>query len=147
MTKQDYYKFSDGKRVEVEHIPENIDANNITEMLIRVNIPNSELSFYEGHGDPVWCLASEKTMGKWRSDTSEGIFFVKTQTSSTYYPDLRPGTVIPIELRKDKRPVALYSELQSKYGHPKYKDTISNLENLKKRRDVNARGFIKEDIL
>lgn len=106
------YKFADGRTVEVADIKE---ATEIKDMF-KVNLPSTYENYINGNGEGVWACGDEKTKLAYDNDVSGGIYFVMILNDSGYYPDLTNKTIIPVEMRGEKRPTAIFDELKAKYG-------------------------------
>lgn len=116
------YKYQNGNEVALPDItvPEEL------EKCFKVNLPSNGEDFENGNGEGVWACATEETFQAW-DNNEEGIHFVKILNDSMYYPNLSCDTVIPVELRKDARPVALLEELHHHYGDSKRDEVIQFL--------------------
>ena len=74
--------------------------------MFRVNLPSTEKSYRNGNGEGVWCYGNEETYNALvENNVSEGIYYVKIQNDSVYFPELVCDTCIPVEARGEKRPV------------------------------------------
>lgn len=86
------------------------------EMLFKVNLPSNAESYESGNGEGVWACGNKETFEAWEKDIDSGVYFVKMLNYSVYYPKLEYGTIVAIEMRGKKRPVAIHDELVAKYG-------------------------------
>lgn len=106
------YKFENG---EIMNIP-TIERPEDNRKLFKVNLPQTFDDYLSGNGEGMWACCSEKDQAKIDEDVAEGIIFVKLLNDSIYYPELEYGTIIPVELRGECRPVAIWDELDAKYS-------------------------------
>lgn len=105
------YKFKNGMIAEFDDIEE----TNSEHKMFKVNLPETQENYISGNGEGVWACGNSKTLNAWRKNKNKGIYFAMVLNDSVYYPKLKCGMIIPIEMRGDKRPVALYEELLNNY--------------------------------
>lgn len=85
--------------------------------LIKINIPGSFNNYINGAGECVDALASEKGFELYNNEDSFGERFeVQILQDSLYYDGLKNGEKIVVETRRAFRPVAVYSNLEEKFG-------------------------------
>lgn len=111
MTDNIIYQFSNGVCAEVQDFPK-VDSS----YYFKVNLPNSQDSYESGNGEGVWAYTDAESYEKWKNDEQDAIIYVKILNDSVYYNGLEYGDLVPVELRGEYRPVAIYEELISKYG-------------------------------
>lgn len=104
------YKYTTNKVVEIK----NFKKPN-QEFFFEVNLPACEKSFHKGFGERVWAYTDLSSYNKIKNNHNGEIIYVKLLSDSFYYKDLKHETLIPIELRGEYRPVAIYEELSAKY--------------------------------
>ena len=110
------YTFADGKVVDYEEIPI-FDVNTDDGHLFKINLSDNNEDYLNGNGEGVWAIGNRDTMKAHKdNELGNNIYFVRILNDSVYYPGLMCDTVVPIKFRGDKRPVALMSELQYRYG-------------------------------
>jgi len=117
------YKFNNGKIVEVK----DFDIETDMEKMFKVNLPDSLNSYVNGNGEGVWACGDKDTLNACQNDEESGIYFVKILNDSTYYPPLNCYTLIPVEMRGEKRPTAIFRELQEKYGESHREEVIERV--------------------
>lgn len=109
------YNFKDGVSVKIKDFEKPCE-----DFYFKINLPDSESSYEDGNGEGVWCYTDAESYKKWEDDCYHIKIFVRILNDSFYYTGLNYGTLIPVELRGEKRPVALYDELIDKYGSCKW---------------------------
>lgn len=82
-----------------------MDTSKMTEY-IKVNFPLTESDFNSGNGEGMWVLVDPETKKAHDEDAAGGTYFGVLDNDSVYYPGLDHGTVVPFEMRGEKRPVA-----------------------------------------
>lgn len=82
----------------------------------KVNLPDSEKSYLSGNGEGVWVICDDETRKAYNQDEEGTTYKVTLDNDSTYYPKLRWGTEIPIEMRGVNRPIVPYQWLIDNYG-------------------------------
>lgn len=105
------YVFKNGDIVKIKDFKEPC-----REFFFKVNLPDTEVSYINGNGEGVWCYTDATSYRKWQDDYDHLIIFVKILNDSFYYTGLNYGTLVAVELRGKRRPVALYHELEDKFG-------------------------------
>lgn len=83
---------------------------------IKCNIPGSAEDYTEGYGEGCFVLVDQETLEAYENDTTGGRFEAVLDNLPAIYDGLEPGTVITIEMRGEKRPVAVYDELIERYA-------------------------------
>lgn len=122
MDKKIKYVFNNGEVVLIEDFKIPSD-----EYFFKVNLPSSKENYVSGNGEGVWACTDLISYKKYQEDKNEGIIYVKILNDSVYYNGLNCEDLIPVELRGEKRPVAIYEELLSKYGESNRKNLINNI--------------------
>ena len=75
---------------------------------IKVNLPKNENDYISGTGEGVFVKVKEYVK-KAYDDDEIGIYYSGIlDNDSVYYPELKRGTLIPIEMRGKNRPVCYY---------------------------------------
>ena len=82
---------------------------------IKVNIPESKESFFDGCGEGVWILVDPETKRAYDADATEGVYQGTLDNYCLYWNGLMPGETIPFEMRGERRPVVLFDWLNSNY--------------------------------
>ncbi len=87
---------------------------------IKVNLPATEQMYKEGWGEGCFFMVDDETKAAYdRDEQPTGKQYMGTlDNDSLYYPTLKHGERLPIEMRGDKRPVVPYSYLLQHYGKP-----------------------------
>ena len=73
---------------------------------IKVNFPLTEEDYISGNGEGMWVLVDHDTKKAHDEDAVGGRYYGILDNDSLYYPGLESGTVFPVELRGQYRPVA-----------------------------------------
>jgi len=106
-----WYEFENGNKVAVKDF-----TKPNSECFFKVNLPNTVANYEAGSGEGVWAYTDEESYKKWLKDEKDSIVYVKILNNSMYYKGLEYGDLIPVELRGEYRPVAIYDELIAKYS-------------------------------
>ena len=83
---------------------------------IKVNLPHDEDSYRDGCGEGCWAIASEEVKQLYDQDAAGSGYTVTLDNNSVYYPGLKAGTDVPIELRGPNRAVVPLEWLIEHYG-------------------------------
>ena len=110
------YQFANGDCVKVQDFPR-VDSD----YYFKVNLPANQDNYESGNGEGVWAYTDAESYEKWKNDEQDAIIYVKILNDSIYYNGLRYGDLVPVELRGEYRPVAIYEELVNKYGPSSWK--------------------------
>lgn len=90
-----------------------------TEMseLVKVNLPDSQESYEHGNGEGCFArlIGAEACEAYW-ADAESGDYQALLDNDSWYYPGLKHGTTVPVEMRGRNRPVVPLKWLQDNYG-------------------------------
>lgn len=78
---------------------------------IKVNMPETFEDYISGNGEGVWALVDAACKKAHDSDSSEGTYIGIICNNSIYYPRMRYGMAVVIEMRGSNRPVVPYSFL------------------------------------
>ena len=78
---------------------------------IKVNLPSSHESYIDGIGEGVWVLVEEDVKKAYDTDENNVSYECILDNDSLYYPGLKHGVKMPIEMRGENRPVVPYSWL------------------------------------
>lgn len=121
------YNFENGCAMLVKDneivVPQDIDK------MFKVNLPATKDEYETGNGEGVWACATASDTEKVFSDCEYEIIFVKILNDSLYYPGLKCYDIIPVELRGECRPVAMFNELQYHYNKDGDENTTKNNKN------------------
>ena len=79
---------------------------------IKANLPLNEQAYRDGTGEGVWFIVNDKTKAAHDADASGARYYGILMHNSVYYPEFKPGELLPLEMRGDKRPVVPYEALQ-----------------------------------
>lgn len=87
---------------------------------IKVNLPATEQGYKNGEGEGCFFLVDDETKAAYdRNEQPTGMQYMGTiDNDSLYYPTLKHGDRLPIELRGEQRPVVPYDYLLQRYGKP-----------------------------
>jgi hypothetical protein len=116
----EFYAFESGEKQEVPAFKTPSDIN----LMFKLNLPSSRENFESGNGEGVWACTDNPTLERLNKDGTGGIYFARVLNDSVYYPTLKCDTIVAMEMRGDKRPVALYDELIEKFGKSKRDEVI-----------------------
>ena len=105
------YEFLNGEKVEVKDF-----SKPASDYYFKVNLPDTLDSYKSGNGEGVWAYTDFESYEKWKNDEKDSIIYVRILNDSIYYNGLEYGDLVPVELRGEYRPVAMYEELIGKYG-------------------------------
>ena len=83
---------------------------------IKVNLPESEEDYLIGTGEGCWAIADKAAKRAYDEDADSGEYSVTLDNDSICWEGLIHGTVVPIEMRGDKRPVVPYNWLFARFG-------------------------------
>jgi len=78
----------------------------------KLNLPNDETSYISGNGEGVWAVVDDKELKEKISNDKVDVFEAYIANDSVYYPGLVCGSKVQAEVRKGRRPVAVFSDLQ-----------------------------------
>lgn len=87
---------------------------------IKVNLPRDEASYLDGCGEGCWAIATEEVKQLYDQDATGSGYTVILDNDSIYYPELKSGTEIPIELRGPNRAVVPLKWLVEHYGEAEW---------------------------
>lgn len=93
------------------------EKSNGTLSWIKVNLPASEDAYILGNGEGVFALAEPDAKHAYDTDEENTVYTVTLDNDSCYYPKLKHGALIPIEMRGKNRPVVPYEWLAENYGN------------------------------
>lgn len=82
---------------------------------IKINLPANEEAYQSGNGEGVWVLVEEDAKKAYDNDESGSIYSGILDNDSVYFPELKHGATIPVEMRGEKRPVTPFEWLKQ-YG-------------------------------
>lgn len=103
---------------------------------IKIILPKTEQDYINGYGESIWVLVNDETKAAHDRDETGGHYSGILDNYSIEYPNLKPGHVIPFEMRGEQKPVAFYDWLkdhkkpkretytQMNYRHQKYINTL-----------------------
>lgn len=84
-----------------------MDKSKMTEY-IKVNFPLTAEDFATGNGEGMWVLVDKETKEAHDKDVSGGEWVGILDNDSVYFPGLNHGEVVRFEMRRWKRPVAIF---------------------------------------
>lgn len=91
----------------------------------RLNLPESVSAYQRGNGEGIFAVCETADKKKLDNDTSGHQFIAWAANDSVYYPGrVMCGTAILAEMRGNKRPVAVWDNLQGTREAPENKDKI-----------------------
>ena len=80
---------------------------------IKANLPTSQEGDKQGNGEGVFVLIDEETKKAYNNDQAGGLYTAILDNDSIEWPELKPGTRIPLTLRGTFRPVVPFSWLEN----------------------------------
>ena len=84
---------------------------------IKVNLPETEDDYIDGNGEGVWVLVHEDAKIAYDTDASEGTYIGILDNDSIYYPHMKHGMAVVIEMRGEHRPVVPWLFLAHYYDY------------------------------
>ena len=78
---------------------------------IKVNLPVSYQDYLDGNGEGVWMQVGPEAKKAYDTDESGTLYTGYLDNDCLYYPELKPGDLLPIEMRGENRPVVPYAFL------------------------------------
>lgn len=85
-------------------------------LFIKANLPATEEDYKGGGGEGCFFIVDHETKKAYDNDTKGGLYFGTLDNDSIYWPTLRHGTVCPLEMRGENRPVVPYQWLKDNYS-------------------------------
>lgn len=82
---------------------------------IKANLPRNAEDYENGSGEGCFFLVSERTKEAHDTNESGTVYEGLLDNDSIYYKDLLHGTLLPIEMRGERRPVVPLDYLQANY--------------------------------
>ena len=79
---------------------------------IKANLPNSLEDYKTGNGEGCFFIVDQRTKDAYDKDISGVYYEGILDNDSIYYPKLKHGTLLPLEMRGAFRPVVPYEILQ-----------------------------------
>lgn len=106
---------------------DDIDIHDLkNDEMFKINLPDSKEGYDKGNGEGVWATASEKGFKIWSNDDSyKELFLVRILNDSIYYKGLSYGDYVLVESRRDCRPVAVLTELESRFGKTNWRQFVN----------------------
>ena len=86
---------------------------------IKANIPASMESYRSGNGEGCYFLVTEEVKRAYDQDEDNTNYVGILANDSLYYPELKAGAEVPLEMRGSFRPVVPYEWLQKSYKYNK----------------------------
>ncbi len=80
-------------------------------ILIKANIPPSEEAYKNGYGEGCFFIVDEETKAAYDQDATGGEYFGILDNDSLYFPGLKHGERLPLEMRGTKRPIVPFEAL------------------------------------
>lgn len=87
---------------------------------IKVNLPSTQNGYEEGYGEGIWCLADHDAKIAYDTDEAGTKYTAILDNDSVYYPGLKHGVVVPIEMRGTYRPIVPLDWLEKHYGNAEW---------------------------
>ena len=121
-----YFTIRDGGELAIitssEDVAGEIEGSGFTELQkkkstkyvysIKVNLPETQEEYEQGAGEGCFFLVDKETMEAYEQNATGGGFFGILDNDSYYYPGLKHGERLPLEMRGDRRPVVPLEALQ-----------------------------------
>ena len=85
---------------------------------IKANLPANQTSYEEGSGEGVFILVTPEVKAAYDNNETGGNYEGILDNDSMYYPELKHGARIPLEMRGNNRPVCPLNWLLDNYGAP-----------------------------
>lgn len=85
-------------------------------LFIKANLPATEEDYKSGYGEGCFFIVDQETKKAYDNDTKGGLYFGTLDNDSVYWPTLKHGTVCPLEMRGENRPVVPYQWLKDNYS-------------------------------
>ena len=82
---------------------------------IKANIPENEESYTTGNGEGVWVLVDKKTKNAYDTDEKGTNYSGILDNDSIFYCGLTAGTIIPLEMRGENKPVVPFEFLAENF--------------------------------
>lgn len=83
---------------------------------IKVLLPINDEDFKQGGGlEAVWVKVAKEVKAAYENDEDGTVYEGILDNDCIIYPGLNHGVLIPFEMRKDTKPVALWSWLKENY--------------------------------
>jgi hypothetical protein len=83
-------------------------------MHFKLNLPSTLKTYVSGNGEGIFAVVDSVLLkSKIDNDTAD-VFSAYAANDSVYYPHITCGTKILCEIRKGKRPVAVWAGLENK---------------------------------
>ena len=79
---------------------------------IKANLPGTSADYENGNGEGCFFIVDDATKAAHDRDATGGGFFGILDNDSYYYPGLKHGERLPLEMRGDRRPVVPLEALQ-----------------------------------
>lgn len=83
---------------------------------IKVNLPANEEAYINGNGEGVYVLVDPEVKKAYDTDEAGTVYSGILDNDSIYYPGLKHGEQIPLEMRGQNRPVTPLNWLVERYG-------------------------------
>ena len=114
---------------------EELDALAKKHDYIKVNLPENMGSYQQGNGEGIWAVVLDpEDLAKYKVNASSGQFIAVACNDSFYYPgEIVCGSKVLCEFRGEKRPMAVWDDLQGTKGAAKNKDEV--MQKVLKRHD------------
>ena len=85
---------------------------------IKVNLPPNEEWEKQSGGEGCFVLVTPEVKKAYDEDESGTNYTGILDNDSLYFPGLMHGTIIPFEMRGEKRPIVKFNWLLEHYGEP-----------------------------
>ena len=85
---------------------------------IKVNLPPCEEMEQHSAGEGCFVLVTPEVKKAYDEDESGTSYEGVLNNDSLYFPGLMHGTIIPFEMRGEKRPIVRFNWLLENYGEP-----------------------------
>lgn len=85
-------------------------------LYIKANLPDTLEKYESGNGEGCFFIVDQRTKDAYDNDETGGGYEGILDNDSIYYPKLKHGTRLPLEMRGTSRPVVPYEVLQQYNG-------------------------------
>lgn len=85
---------------------------------IKAILPPNEDCYKCGNGEGCWFIVDDRTKTAYDLDATGGTFYGILDNDSIYYPDLKHGERLPLEMRGNRAPVVPIEALKKWKAQP-----------------------------